>query len=309
MAFFLEALIGGLMAGMLYALVAVGFVLIYKASGIFNFAQGSMVLFAALAMARLLEWLPRSLHLRSAALSILLSLSLTLLLLAAVCWMIQRLCFSRLASRGAVPMLMATIGIAYILDGVGQLVFGSDIYKIDVGMPKAPLLLLESAFPGGLLVSREDLVATGLSIALVLGLTAFFQFTRAGLALRAVADDQRASLSLGISLEKTWLLAWFVSSVVALCAGVVWGSKLGVQFALSQIALKALPAVVLGGLTSIPGAIVGALLIGVGEKLSESFIGPIIGGGIETWFAYVLALLLLLVRPEGLLGEKALVRV
>jgi branched-chain amino acid transport system permease protein len=206
-------------------------------------------------------------------------------------------------------MLMATIGIAYVLDGVGQLTFGSDIYKIDVGMPKEPLLMLQNVFDGGLLVSREDVAAAGLAVLLVATLTTFFRKTRPGLALRAVADDQKASLSIGIPLQRMWLLAWSIAGVVALCAGIVWGSKLGVQFSLAQIALKALPAVILGGLTSIPGAIVGSLVIGVGEKLSEAFLGPLVGGGIESWFGYVLALAVLLIRPQGLLGQKALIRV
>ena len=308
MAYLLEALIGGLMAGMLYALVAIGFVLIFKASGVFNFAQGSLVLFAALAMARLLEWVPQLLGLQGGG-AIATAFAATVVILAAVAWLIQRLCLSKLTNQGPVPMLMATIGISYVIDGVGQMAFGSDIYKIDVGMPKEPLLLFANAFEGGVLIGQEDLVAAGLSVMLVIALTSFFQYSKPGLALRAVADDQKAALSVGIPLDRMWVLAWFIASVVALCAGIVWGSKLGVQFSLAHIALKAIPAVILGGLTSIPGAILGSLLIGVGEKLSEAFIGPVLGGGIETWFAYVLAMACLLIRPQGLLGERAVLRV
>lgn len=307
MGFFIETVISGLMAGMLYSLVAVGFVLIFKASGVFNFAHGSLVLFAALAMARFSEWLsPLGLGLFA---SNAMAFVATLVVLIAVSWCIQRWCLSKLLNQSAVSLLMATIGIAYMLDGIGQLVFGSDIYKIDVGMPKDPLVLLEGSFPGGVLVSQEDVIAALVSLALVLLLATFFRTTRLGRGLRAVADDQTASLSIGISLEKMWLLAWFVAGVTALVAGIIWGSKLGVQFSLSSIALKAIPAVILGGLTSVPGAILGAAIIGVGEKLAEVYLGPTLGGAIEIWFAYVLALACLLVRPQGLLGEKVIDRV
>jgi branched-chain amino acid transport system permease protein len=206
-------------------------------------------------------------------------------------------------------MLMATIGIAYVLDGVGQLTFGSDIYKIDVGMPKEPIFVLDKVFPGGLLVSREDLYAALIAAALVALLALFFQKTSTGRALRAVADDHQAAQSIGIPLGRIWVIVWSVAGFVALVAGIIWGSKLGVQFSLSLVALKALPVVILGGLTSVPGAIIGGLIIGVGEKLSEIYIGPYFGGGIEIWFAYVLALAFLLVRPQGLFGEKIIDRV
>jgi branched-chain amino acid transport system permease protein len=204
---------------------------------------------------------------------------------------------------------MATLGIAYLLDGIGQLVFGSDIYKIDVGMPKEPLLILQGVFPGGLLINKEDLYAALIAAALVGLLALFFQKTATGRALRAVADDHQAAQSIGIPLGRIWVIVWSVAGFVALVAGIIWGSKLGVQFSLSLVALKALPVVILGGLTSVPGAIVGGLIIGAGEKLSEIYLGPMLGGGIEIWFAYVLALMFLLVRPQGLFGEKIIDRV
>jgi len=309
MGFFLETAIGGLMAGMLYSLVAIGFVLIYKASGVFNFAHGSLVLFAALAMARFSEWAGTVEGLDSLVLRNLVAIVATLITLLVLAWCIQRWCLSRLVNQKPVTLLMATIGIAYMLDGVGQLVFGSGIYKIDVGMPKNPLILGAGMFPQGILVNMEDAWAAVASVLMVLMLAAFFRLTRWGRALRAVADDQKAALSIGIGLESAWLLVWFLAGLTALVAGVVWGSKLGVQFALSYVALKAIPAVVLGGLTSIPGAIVGSVIVGVGEKLTEVYLGPHVGGGIEIWFAYVLALALLLVRPQGLLGEKIIDRV
>jgi branched-chain amino acid transport system permease protein len=204
---------------------------------------------------------------------------------------------------------MATLGIAYFLDGFGQTLFGSDIYKIDVGLPKDPVFMLEGVFKGGVLVSKEDLYATVIAAALVAVLALFFQKTPTGRALRAVADDHQAAQSIGIPLSRIWVIVWSVAGVVALVAGIIWGSKLGVQFSLSLVALKALPVVILGGLTSVPGAIIGGLIIGVGEKLSEIYIGPHFGGGIEIWFAYVIALLFLLVRPQGLFGEKIIDRV
>ncbi|MEO8806090.1 MAG: branched-chain amino acid ABC transporter permease [Burkholderiaceae bacterium] len=309
MAFFLEVLIGGLMAGMLYSLIALGFVLIYKASGVFNFAQGAMVLFAALAMARFSEWIPLWLGLHNKIVANVLGFAAAMLVMVALAWLIERLVLSKLVNQEGITLLMATLGIAYFLDGFGQTVFGSDIYKIDVGMPKDPTFLFESIFQGGVLINQEDMVAAGIAAALVGLLTLFFQKTSTGRALRAVADDHQAANSIGIPLNRIWVIVWSVAGFAALVAGVIWGSKLGVQFSLSQIALKALPVVILGGLTSVPGAIIGGLIIGVGEKLSEVYIGPMFGGGIEIWFAYVLALVFLLVRPQGLFGEKIIDRV
>jgi branched-chain amino acid transport system permease protein len=305
----LETIISGLMSGMLYSLVALGFVLIYKASGVFNFAQGAMVLFAALAMARFSEWVPVWTGLESKILINLIAFAIALVFMVAVAWLIQKFVLSKLVNQEGVALLMATLGISYFLDGLGQSMFGSSIYKIDVGMPKDPMFLLESIFPGGLLVNKEDLVAAVIATALVASLAAFFQFTKTGRALRAVADDHQAAQSIGIPLNRIWVIVWSVAGFVALVAGVIWGSKLGVQFSLSVLALKALPLVILGGLTSVPGAIVGGLILGVGEKLAEVFIGPLVGGGIEIWFAYVLALGFLLFRPQGLFGEKIIDRV
>jgi branched-chain amino acid transport system permease protein len=309
MGFFLETLFGGLMVGMLYSLIAIGFVLIYKASGVFNFAQGAMVLFAALAMARFAEWIPRWLGFESLVLANVQAFFAAMGVMIAVAWLIERLVLSKLVNQEGITLLMATLGIAYFLDGLGQTLFGNDIYKIDVGMPKEPLMVLENTFQGGLLLSREDLIAALVAAALVVVLALFFQKTSTGRALRAVADDHQAAQSIGIPLNRIWVIVWSVAGFAALVAGIIWGSKLGVQFSLSLVALKALPVVILGGLTSIPGAIIGGLLIGVGEKLSEIYLGPMLGGGIEIWFAYVLALVFLLVRPQGLFGEKIIDRV
>jgi branched-chain amino acid transport system permease protein len=309
MGFFLETFIGGLMSGMLYGLVALGFVLIFKASGVFNFAQGAMVLFAALAMARFSEWIPKLTGLDGKFLANLLAFAAAMLVMVAVAWLVERLVLGKLVNQEAVTLLMATLGITYFLDGFGQTIFGSDIYKIDIGLPKDPVFLMESTFQGGILVNKEDLFAAAIAAALVVVLSMFFQYTGTGRALRAVADDHQAAQSIGIPLKRIWVIVWSVAGFVALVAGVIWGSKLGVQFSLSVLALKALPVVILGGLTSVPGAIIGGLILGVGEKLSEVYVGPSLGGGIEIWFGYVLVLLVLLVRPQGLFGEKIIDRV
>ena len=309
MAFFLEVLIGGLMAGMLYSLVALGLVLIFKASGVFNFAQGAMVLFAALAMARFSQWIPNWLGFESKLVGNVLGFIAALLVMIALAWLIERLVLGKLVNQEGITLLMATLGITYLLDGFGQTVFGSDIYKIDVGMPKEPVFLFQNVFPGGVLISQEDMIAAAIAALLVIVLAIFFQKTSTGRALRAVADDHQAASSIGIPLKRIWVIVWSVAGFAALVAGVVWGSKLGVQFSLAQLALKALPVVILGGLTSVPGAIIGGLIIGVGEKLSEVYLGPMLGGGIEIWFAYVLALVFLLFRPQGLYGEKIIDRV
>jgi branched-chain amino acid transport system permease protein len=308
MGFFLETLLGGLMAGMLYSLVALGFVLIFKASGVFNFAQGAMVLFAALAMARFSEWLNAA-GIGQAWMVNLLAFGLAALVMFAVAWLIERLVLRNLVNQEGTTLLMATLGITYFLEGLGQSIFGSDIYKIDIGMPKEPVMALEQVFEGGILINQEDLIAALIAAVLVAALSLFFQKTATGRALRAVADDHQAAQSIGIPLNRIWVIVWCVAGVVALVAGMIWGSKLGVQFSLATVALRALPVVILGGLTSVPGAIIGGLIIGVGEKLSEVYLGPYVGGGIEIWFAYVLALLFLLVRPQGLFGEKIIDRV
>jgi len=294
----LEIVLGGLMSGVLYSLVALGLVLIFKASGVFNFAQGAMVLFAALSLVRLMEKMPFAV-----------ALAATLAIMVALAWLVERLVLRPLVNQEGIVLFMATLGVAYFLDGFGQIVWGNDVYTLDVGMPKEPKIILEKTFEGGILVNTEDLIAALIAALLVAALALFFQKTSTGRALRAVADDHQAAQSVGIPLNRIWVIVWSVAGLVALVAGVVWGSKLGVQFSLQQVALKALPVVILGGFTSIPGAIVGGLLIGLGEKLSEVYLGPSFGGGIENWFAYVLALVFLLFRPEGLFGEKHIDRV
>jgi branched-chain amino acid transport system permease protein len=303
MGFFIEVVLGGLMAGVLYSLVALGFVLIFKASGVFNFAQGAMVLFAALTLVRLMELLKNTFS------PFLIALMLTIGVMIALAWIIERLVLRPLVNQPGISLFMATLGISYVLDGFGQAVWGSDVYMLDVGIPKRPIMLFESVVPGGVLVPSEDLVAAAIAGLLVAGLGLFFQKTRIGRALRAVADDHQAAQSVGIPLNHIWVIVWTVAGLVALVAGIVWGSKLGVQFSLSLVALKALPVLILGGFESILGAVVGGLIIGVGEKLAEVYLGPLVGGGIENWFAYVLALLFLLVRPEGLFGERHIDRV
>jgi branched-chain amino acid transport system permease protein len=294
----LEIVLGGLMSGVLYSLVALGLVLIFKASGVFNFAQGAMVLFAALSLVRLMEKMP-----------FVVALAVTLAIMVALAWLVERLVLRPLVNQEGIVLFMATLGVAYFLDGFGQIVWGNDVYTLDVGMPKGPKIILERMFEGGILVNMEDLIAALIAALLVAALALFFQKTATGRALRAVADDHQAAQSVGIPLNRIWVIVWSVAGLVALVAGVVWGSKLGVQFSLQQVALKALPVVILGGFTSIPGAIVGGLLIGLGEKLSEVYLGPSFGGGIENWFAYVLALVFLLFRPQGLFGEKHIDRV
>ncbi len=303
MGFFIEVLVGGLMAGVLYSLVALGFVLIFKASGVFNFAQGAMVLFAALSFVRLLDIL------KDTFAPMLLALAITIAIMIVLAIAVERLVLRPLVNQPGISLFMATLGIAYFLDGFGQAIWGSDIYTLDVGIPKDPVLLFESVFEGGVLLSTEDMVAALVAGVLVASLALFFQRTRIGRALRAVADDHQAAQSVGIPLNYIWVIVWSVAGLVALVAGIIWGSKLGVQFSLSLIALKALPVLILGGFESVLGAIIGGLIIGAGEKLSEIYIGPFIGGGIENWFAYVLALLFLLFRPQGLFGEKHIDRV
>jgi branched-chain amino acid transport system permease protein len=303
--FWVEVVLGGLMTGVLYSLVALGFALIFKASGVFNFAQGAMVLFAALAVARLSEMMP-----------LWAAMAVGVVIMVIFAWLVERLVLRPLVNQEGIALLMATLGVTYFLDGFGQTVWGSDIYEINLGIPKEPVIILEKMFQGGILVNKEDFVAAVAAGALVLALTLFFQKTSTGRALRAVADDHQAAQSIGIPLNRIWVIVWAIAGIVALVAGVIWGAKLGVQFSLQLIALKALPVVILGGFTSIAGAIVGGLIIGVGEKVAEVFLAPILvkafdlaGGGIENWFAYVLALLFLLVRPEGLFGEKHIDRV
>lgn len=293
MQFFFEVLIGGLLAGVMYSLVALGFVLIFKASGVFNFAQGAMVLFAALTFVSLEE---RGLS-RWAALVATLAV---MLLLALV---IERVVLRPLVNQPAISLLMATIGLTFCIEGLAQGVWGSSVQGLELGIPDTPFEVK------GVLISQFDLFAAGVAGLLVAVLALFFQYTRVGRALRAVADDHQAALSVGIPLQYIWAVVWAAAGAVALVAGLLWGSRLGVQFALSVITLKALPVIILGGFTSIAGAIVGGLIIGATEKLAEVYLGPVLGGGIENWFPYVFALLFLLIRPEGLFGEKRIERV
>ena len=305
LAFYIEVMLGGLMAGVLYSLVALGFVLIFKASGVFNFAQGAMVLFAALSVARMAEAMP-----------LWAAILLAVVIMVALAFVIERLVLRPLVNQDPVVLLMATLGVTYFLDGFGQTLWGSDIYEINLGIAREPVLILGNLFDGGILINKDDVAATVAAAVLVILLALFFQKTKTGRALRAVADDHLAAQSIGIPLNRIWVIVWSLAGVVALVAGVIWGAKLGVQFSISLVALKALPVVILGGFTSIPGAIVGGLIIGVGEKMAELFLAPVLvstfdlaGGGIENWFAYVLALLFLLVLPQGLFGEKHIDRV
>ena len=291
--FLVEVLIGGLAAGLMYSLVALGFVLIYKASGVFNFAQGVMVLFAALTLVGLME--------RGAPIAV--ALALTMGVMVALAFAIERVVLRPLVNQEQIILFMATIGLNFFLEGFGELVWGSDVKKLDVGIPDTSFMVW------GVQVNRLELTAAITAAVLVAVMAVFFQRTRIGRALRAVADDHEAALSIGIPLNTIWIVVWSVAGLVAIVAGIMWGAKSGVQFSLSLIALKALPVLILGGFTSVPGAIVGGLIIGTGEKLAEVYWGPLVGGAIENWFAYMLALVFLLVRPQGLFGETIIERV
>jgi branched-chain amino acid transport system permease protein len=293
MQFFLEVLIGGLLAGVMYSLVAIGFVLIYKASGVFNFAQGSMVLFAALTFVSLLE---RGLPFWAA-------FAVTLAAMLALALAIERLVLRPLVNRPPITLFMATLGLSYMIEGLAQAMWGAQVHGLELGIEDQPFEV------GGIMLSQFDLFAAGTAGALVLLLSVLFNLTRTGLLLRAIASDQLAALAVGVRLQRMWVVVWGVAGFVGLVAGLLWGARVGVQFSLSLIVLKALPVLIIGGFTSIAGAIVGGLLIGASEKLAEVYLGPIIGGGIENWFPYVLALLFLLVRPSGLFGERAIERV
>lgn len=324
-----EVILNGLMAGVLYSLVALGFVLIFKSSGVFNYAQGVMALFAALTLvglqtgqvpfahlinaifgARLHHW-GGGLHLAAAIL-------LTLAVMILLALLVEKLVLRKLVNQPPIILFMATIGLAFFLEGFGDLMWGADIKSLDLGLPSGGALWWEQvtrawAADGdayyGMYVDKLDVFAAGIAVTLVVALTLFSQYTKTGRALRAVADDHQAALTVGISLRALWVVVWSIAGMVALVAGVLWGAKSGVQFSLSLIALKALPVLILGGFTSIPGAIIGGLIIGVGEKLFEYSVGPFIGGASENWFAYVLALVFLMFRPQGLFGDKIIERV
>ncbi len=322
--FAMEVFLNGLMAGVLYALVALGFVLIYKASGIFNYAQGVMALFSAMTLVGIMEGQVPFSHLINAILGTqvhhfgwhlpaVLGILLTMAVMVALAWLVQVVIFRHLVNQEPIILFMATIGLAYFMEGFGDLMWGSDIKKLDVGLPQGINLWIDETtfniFDYGFFIDNLDIVATIIAALLVGVLVAFSQYTKQGRAMRAVADDHQAALSVGVSLSFIWVMVWSVAGFVALVAGIMWGTKSGVQFSLSLIALKALPVLMLGGFTSIPGAIVGGLIIGVGEKLFEFAIGPIIGGATENWFAYVLALIFLVFRPQGLFGDKIIERV
>ena len=297
MSFFFEVLIGGLLSGVMYSLVALGFVLIYKASGVFNFAQGAMVFFAALTFVGFLEM----------GLNFWVAFVLTLGAMVVLGLLTERIVLRPLVNQPQISLFMATIGLAFVIEGVAQLLWGSQPHGLDIGIQDEPLGWISDAT--GMNVSKFDLAAAGIAAALVTTLAQFFSRTRIGRALRAVADDHQAALAVGIPLQQIWAIVWTVAGFVALVAGLLWGARNGVQFSLTFLALKALPVLILGGFESIPGAVIGGLIIGASEKLAEVYIGPHVGGGIEGWFPYVLALLFLLIRPEGLFGEKHIDRV
>jgi len=282
--FFIEVLIGGVLAGVMYSLVALGFVLIFKASGVFNFAQGVMVLFAALTFVGLME----------KGVPMFLALILTVGVMVILAIAIERVVLRHLVNQEHIILFMATIGIAFFLEGFGETLWGSDVRPLDIGLPN------DVVFLGEAMIQQFDLIAAAAAGVLVLILAMFFHYTRVGRALRAVADDHQAALSVGIPLNQIWVIVWAVAGFVALVAGIAWGARLGVQFSLSLIALKALPVLILGGFTSVPGAIIGGIIIGAGEKISEIYVGPMLGGAIEEWFAYVVALVFLIFRPQGL---------
>jgi branched-chain amino acid transport system permease protein len=322
--FGMEVFLNGLMAGVLYALVALGFVLIYKASGIFNYAQGVMALFAAMTLVGIMDGQVPFSHLINAVfgtdvhhfgwhLPALVGIVLSMGIMIGLAWLVQQIIFRHLVGQEPIILFMATIGLAYFMEGLGDLMWGADIKKLDVGLPQGINLWIDeltfNLFDYGFFIDNLDIVATVIAAILVLALVAFSQYTKQGRAMRAVADDHQAALSVGINLSFIWVMVWSVAGFVALVAGIMWGTKSGVQFSLSLIALKALPVLMLGGFTSIPGAIAGGLIIGVGEKLFEFLVGPMIGGATENWFAYVLALLFLVFRPQGLFGEKIIERV
>jgi len=327
---FIETVLNGLMSGVMYSLVALGFVLIFKASGVFNFAQGVFALFAALTLvgyqtgqvpfAHLInELFGTNYHNWYASMPNFLAIILTMITMIALAWIIERLVLKHLVNQDPIILFMATIGLAFVLEGVGDLMWGSDVKVLDVGIPSGGSIWLEEATIGlaaegsdyyGMYIDVLNVWATVIAVILVITLALFSQYTKTGRALRAVADDHQAALSVGISLRSIWILVWAISGFIAMVAGIMWGTESGVQFSLSLIALKALPVLILGGFTSIPGAIIGGLLIGVGEKLAEIYIGGYFEtGALENWFAYVMALVFLLFRPQGLFGDKIIERV
>lgn len=326
--FGVEVMLNGLMTGVMYSLVALGFVLIFKASGVFNYAQGVMALFAAqtlvgfqtgqIPFSHLINAVfGTSLHSFGWTLPTPVAILMSLLMMILFAILVEKLVLKHLINQEPIILFMATIGLAYFMEGFGELMWGSEIKRLDIGIPQGGNAWIETATSGlggddffGFYIDTLDLYATVIAISLVSVLVLFSQYTKEGRALRAVADDHQAALSVGISLRSIWIIVWSIAGFVALVAGAMWGAKSGVQFSLSLIALKALPVLMLGGFTSIPGAVVGGLIIGVGEKMFEFLIGaPFLGGATENWFAYMLALLFLVFRPQGLFGEKIIERV
>src|SRR5687768_12510791 len=291
--FFAEVFLGGIATGLMYSLVALGFVLIFKASGVFNFAQGTMVLFAALTLVGLME----------RGVPVVPALVMTMVVMIGLAFAIERVVLRPLVNQEPIILFMATIGLNFFLEGFGEMLWGSNVKRLDIGIPDRSFTV------AGIQLNQLEMSAAGTAAVMVAVLAIFFQRTRIGRALRAVADDHEAALSIGIPLKTIWIIVWSVAGLVAIVAGVMWGAKSGVQFSLSLIALKALPVLILGGFTSVPGAIVGGLIIGVGEKMGEVYWGPLVGGAIENWFAYVVALVFLLFRPQGLFGERIIERV
>lgn len=293
MSFFIETLVGGLFAGVMYSLVAIGFVLIYKASGVFNFAQGAMLLFAALTFVTLTE------HGAPFALAFVITSALMVVLAFLIEWLVLR----PLRNRDALTLFMATLGLSFVIEGFTQLIMGMDVHMLDLGIPDVATEI------GGIFVSQFDIIASVIALALVAALAVIFNKTRLGVSLRAVADDTLAAQSIGIRLPVIWRTVWSVAGVVALVAGLVWGSRQGVQYSLSLVTLKALPVLIIGGFSSIPGAIVGGLLVGATEALADIYVGPLVNGSVSTWFAYILAVVFLLMRPTGLFGDQDIERV
>jgi branched-chain amino acid transport system permease protein len=293
MSFFLETLVGGLLAGVMYALVAIGFVLIYKASGVFNFAQGAMVLCAALTFVTL----------REHGLSFWSALAIALVVMVMLAIVVERIVLRPLINRPPLTLFMATLGLSFVIEGLSQFLMGASVHELDLGIVDIPIQI------GPILVSQLDLAAAASAGVLVLALSLLFSRTRIGISLRAIADDPQAALSIGIRLPSLWRIVWGVAGVVSIVAGLLWGARQGVQFALTLVVLKALPVLIVGGFTSIGGAIAGGLIIGASESLAEIYLSPLLGGSVSNWFAYAVALAFLLIRPSGLFGEKAVERV
>jgi branched-chain amino acid transport system permease protein len=290
----------GLVAGVLYALIALGFVLIFKASGVFNFAQGIMVVFAALTLVGLYD----------RGVPAFVALGLTIAVMLGLAFVVERLMLRPLVNQPDIILFMATFGLTYILIGLGEMIFGGDPKVMITDALYLPRGAIDVKMLGGFVsLQKIDIAAAIIASIMVAGLAVFFQKTRIGRALRAVADSHKAALSVGISLEQIWVVVWFAAGIVALATGIMWGARSNVSFALEIIALKALPVLILGGFTSIPGAIIGGVIIGIGEKLGEFYWGPLLGSGIESWLAYVIALIFLLFRPQGLFGERIIERI